>query len=323
MAMVPVAVLLISLWWLVAVKGGDARPPLIFATATACVIGRVLGFRWLEMELGMVKGIQVALPAILILMVIGVLIGLWISAGVVPLMIVYGLKLLSPQIFLPACCLICALVSLATGSSWTTAGTVGVALIGVAAGLGIDAGMAAGAIISGAYFGDKMSPLSETTNLAPAVAGSELFEHIRHMIYSTGPSFLLALVLFAVLGISGKGEGADAGEGVGVMIDSLGEIFHLHPALLLPPLLVLAMVVMKVPALPAMLAAATLGGVLAMALQGLSFQGVLDAALSGYTEVSGVEAVDKLLSDGGAGAAGWIACRGRSLSSCARWCSAG
>ena len=302
--MVPVAVLLVLLWWLVAVKGGDARPPLILATATACVIGRILGFRWLEMEDGMVKGIKVALPAILILMVIGVLIGLWISAGIVPLMIVYGLKLLSPQIFLPACCLICALVSLATGSSWTTAGTVGVALIGVAAGLGVDPGMAAGAIISGAYFGDKMSPLSETTNLAPAVAGSEIFEHIRHMTYSTGPSFVLAIGLFALLGISGKGEGAEAGEGVAVMVDSLGDLFNLNPVLLLPPLLVLAMVVMRVPALPAMLAAAALGGVLAMAVQGTSFSGVLDAALVGYTEVSGNGAVDQLLSDGGAGRGG-------------------
>jgi len=302
--MVPVLVLLGSLWWTVGVKEGDARPALIFATVTACVIGKLLGFRWLEMEDGMVKGIQVALPAILILMVIGVLIGLWISAGVVPLMIVYGLKLLSPQIFLPACCLICALVSLATGSSWTTAGTVGVALIGVAAGLGINPGMAAGAIISGAYFGDKMSPLSETTNLAPAVAGAELFEHIRHMIYSTGPSFLLALVMFVILGITGKG-GGEVGDGqVTLIVDSLGEIFDLNPLLLLPPLLVLVMVVIKVPALPAMLAAAAVGGVLAMVFQGVSFQGVLDAALSGYVEVSGVDAVDTLLSDGGAGRGG-------------------
>lgn len=302
--MVPVVILLASLWWIVAVEKGDPRGPLIFATVAAAVIGRRLGFRWRELEEGMVTGIRVALPAILILMVIGVLIGLWITAGVVPLMIVYGLNLLSPQIFLPACCLICALVSLATGSSWTTAGTVGVALIGVATGLGIDLGMAAGAIISGAYFGDKMSPLSETTNLAPAVAGSELFEHIRHMIYSTGPSFLLALGLFTLLGFSGKSEGLEGGAEVEAIVAKLGKLFVLHPVLLLPPLLVMVMVVMRVPALPAMLAAAALGGIFAMAMQGLSFLGVMDAAFGGYTKVCGLESVDKLLSKGGDGRGG-------------------
>ena len=253
----------------------------------------------------MVKGIEVAVPAILVLMVIGILIGLWIAAGVVPLMIVFGLKMLSPEIFLPACCLISALVSLATGSSWTTAGTVGVALIGVATGLGIDLGMAAGAIISGAYFGDKMSPLSDTTNLAPAVAGSELFEHIRHMVFTTGPSFLIALGLFVLLGFSSAApDGADAAS-VTSIVSSLEEIFNLSPLLWLPPGLVLLMVFLRVPALPAMLSAAALGGVLAMLLQdSFTLPDVLDAALGGYQQVTGNETVDQLLSDGGGGRGG-------------------
>jgi len=318
LALLPVAVLLPSLWWCVT-RMEDARPALVLATVVAALIGRYgLGFRWRELEQGMVKGIKVALPAILILMAIGVLIGLWVTAGVVPLLIVYGLELLSPEIFLPACCLICALVSLATGSSWATAGTVGVALIGVASGLGVNLGMAAGAIISGAYFGDKMSPLSETTNLAPAVAGSEVFEHIRHMIFSTGPSFLIALVLFAILGLSGKSDGAGAGGEVDVIVDSLGEIFTLSPLLLLPPILVLVMVVMRVPALPAMLAAAGLGGVFAIVFQQIPFVDVLEAALYGYTNVHEAELaavfesaratdlalVDELLSEGGNGRGG-------------------
>ena len=253
----------------------------------------------------MVEGIQVALPAILILMVIGILIGLWVLAGVVPLMIVYGLKILSPEIFLPACCLISALVSLATGSSWTTAGTVGVALIGVATGLGVDLGMAAGAIISGAYFGDKMSPLSDTTNLAPAVAGSELFEHIRHMLYSTVPSFTIALALFTFLGYSNAPpEGADAAS-VGPIIASLEEIFNLTPWLLLPPGLVLVMVFLRVPALPAMMSAAALGGVLAVILQDkVGVLNVLDAALGGYQKLTGNAVIDGLLADGGDGRGG-------------------
>ena len=303
LALVPVMVLLVSLWWIVAMNEGDPRPALIFAGVAAGLIGRFLGYRWRDLEEGMVEAIRVALPAILILMVVGVLIGLWITAGIVPMMIVYGLKLLSPEVFLPACCLICALVSLATGSSYTTAGTIGVALVGVAAGLGVDPGMAAGAIISGAYFGDKMSPLSDTTNLAPAVAGAELFEHIRHMIYTTGPSILIALALFALLGLSGGSSGAGGGE-VEAIIRGLEDAFHLSPWLLLPPVLVLAMVALRVPALPALLAAAAFGGGLAMLTQGVSFLGVLDAALAGYTEVAGVPRVDELLSDNGDGRGG-------------------
>ena len=301
LAVVPVGVLLGALWWIVGKHGGDPRPPLIFATVAAAAIGRFLGFRWKALEQGMLKGIHLALPAILILMVIGVLIGLWVEAGVVPLMIVYGLKLLSPEIFLPACCLICAVVSLTTGSSWTTAGTVGVALVGVASGLGINLGMAAGAIISGAYFGDKMSPLSDTTNLAPAVAGSELFSHIRHMMYSTGPSFLIALVLFAALGLMRGKAGESGSDNVAAIISGFEATFSLSAWLLLPPLLVFVMVVMRVPALPALSAAAALGGVLAMWLQDVSFMSMLDTALSGYTKESGIEAVDGLISERGGG----------------------
>jgi len=149
-----------------------------------------------------------------------------------------------------------------------------------------------------------MSPLSDTTNLAPAVAGSELFEHIRHMIYTTGPSFLIALILFSLLGYSGRSEGAVAAGEVEVIVRSLERIFNLNPLLLLPPVLVMLMVVMRVPALPAMLAAAALAGVMAMVLQGVPFLGVLDAALSGYSQVVGIAPVDKLLSDGGAGRGG-------------------
>ena len=159
------------------------------------------------MEQGILEGIAMGMKAILILCVIGASISVWIAAGVVPTLILYGLQLLSPDIFLAAGCLICAVVSLATGSSWTTASTVGIALMGVAAGLQIPAPMAAGAIVSGAYFGDKLSPLSDSTNLAPAVAGSELFEHMRHMLYTTLPALGICLIVFTLLGLNGF-EGA-------------------------------------------------------------------------------------------------------------------
>jgi NhaC family Na+:H+ antiporter len=198
------------------------------------------------------------MQAILILMLVGMLIAAWIQAGVVPLLIVYGLELISPSIFLVTACLVCCVVSLATGSSWTTAGTVGVALIGVGTALGLDLGMVAGAVVSGAYFGDKMSPLSDTTNLAPAMAGSTLVEHVRHMVFTVTPALLVALALYAALG--GRHEaGPGALERVEAVIATLDERFVLSPWLLVPPALVLTLVACSFPAIPALLIG-TFGG---------------------------------------------------------------
>ena len=176
-------------------SGGPNQIALILAAGVGIIIGIFNGFAWKELERGIVHGISLALGAILILLVVGSLIGSWILAGIVPTMISYGLSLLTPSVFYAAACLICCFVSLATGSSWTTAGTVGVALIGIATAQNLNLGLAAGAVISGAYFGDKMSPLSDTTNLAPAMAGTDLFTHIRHMLWTTIPSITIALVL--------------------------------------------------------------------------------------------------------------------------------
>jgi NhaC family Na+:H+ antiporter len=198
-----------------------------------------------------------SMQAILILLVIGMLIGTWIAGGIVPALIYYGLMIMSPSVFLVATCLICAVVSLATGSSWTTAGTVGIALIGVGSGLGIPVEMAAGAIISGAYFGDKMSPLSDTTNLAPAMAGSTLFEHVGHMIKTTGPSLIIALIIYAILGM-GHGGNADMSQ-VEELMGLMKDNFVISPLMILPPLLVIAMVVFKVPAIPGLLGGVALG----------------------------------------------------------------
>lgn len=159
-----------------------------------------LGFTWKELEEGILSTINTTMPSILILLIVGVLIGTWIISGIVPSMIYYGLNILSPSIFLVATTIICAIVSVATGSSWTTAGTIGIALLGIGSALNIPSPIIAGAIISGAYFGDKMSPLSDTTNLAPAMAGTNLFDHIKHMLYTTTPALVISLVLYGIIG---------------------------------------------------------------------------------------------------------------------------
>ena len=272
--------------------------PLILAAAVASIVGLFLGNSWKEIENGIVEGISVGMKAILILCVIGVMIGTWIASGIVPIMIYYGLQILHPSIFLVAGCLICCVVSVATGSSWTTVSTVGIALIGIAEGLGVPLPMAAGAIISGSYFGDKMSPLSDSTNLAPAVAGAELFEHIRHMLFTTAPALAIALLLYGILGWRGF-AGETSAESMDAILSALNTAFDLNPLLLLPPLLIGIVVVWRLPALPSLLGAALLGAVLAVGFQDVSLKEIFDVAQFGYAKTTGDIAVDELLHRGG------------------------
>jgi NhaC family Na+:H+ antiporter len=294
-------------------SAGPNQIALMLAGGVAAVVGIRNGFRWTEIEAGIVRGISTAMGAMLILLVVGALIGAWILAGVVPAMIDYGLVLLTPRVFYAAACAICCLVALATGSSWTTAGTVGVALVGVATAQGLHSGLAAGAIISGAYFGDKMSPLSDTTNLAPAMAGTDLFTHIRYMLWTTGPSIVVALVLFAIAGTM-MAIPADTG-GVDEIRSALDGAFALGWHLLAPVLLVLALVVRRVPAFPALVIGTLVGGLFAMLFQqevvlayanapelprvvGL-IKGVWIALFDGYVSDSGNPVLDDLLTRGG------------------------
>ena len=297
-ALIPVLFLIGALFLVISVYGLSPHIPLICAAAVAGGVAVAYGRPWKDIQEGMVHGIHLAMAAILILMAVGLMIGTWIVGGVVPAMIYYGLKVLSPGIFLVATMVICSIVSLGTGSSWSTAGTVGVALIGVGGALGIPLPMVAGAIISGAYFGDKMSPLSDTTNLAPAMAGTDVFTHIRHMVYTTGPSYLIALILYGIIGIKFAG-GALETESIDAMLVTMQQEFVINPLLLLPPVLVIVMVVKRVPPLPALLGGAVLGGIFAMLFQSSSLADVIDAAHSGYVSQSGVESVDELLSRGG------------------------
>ncbi len=297
-ALIPVVFLIVALAVVISVYHLSPHIPLICAAAVAGAVAVFNKHPWTDIQAGMVHGINLAMGAILILMVVGTMIGTWILGGVVPAMIYYGLKVLSPGIFLAATMVICSIVSLGTGSSWSTAGTVGVALIGVGGALGIPLPMVAGAIISGAYFGDKMSPLSDTTNLAPAMAGTDVFSHIRHMVYTTGPSFVLALILYAVIGLRFAGGALEA-QAIETMTSTMKAEFFIHPVLLLPPILVIVMVIKRIPPLPALLGGTVLGGIFAVATQANSLAEVIEAAHSGYVGNTGVLMVDDLLSRGG------------------------
>ena len=297
-ALIPVVFLIVALFLTIAVFKQPPHIPLISAAAVAACVAVILKHPWKEIHEGMVHGITLAMGAILILMVVGTMIGTWIMGGIVPSMIYYGLKVLSPGIFLLATLIICSIVSLGTGSSWSTAGTVGVALVGVGQGLGVPVAMVAGAIISGAYFGDKMSPLSDTTNLAPAVAGTDLFSHIRHMVYTTGPGYIIAIILYGLLGARFSGGGLKT-ENIEVILSTIKSNFFIHPILLLPPVLVIVMVVKKIPPLPALLGGTVLGGIFAMLTQSKSLAEVIQAAQSGYVSQTGVKMVDDLLTRGG------------------------
>lgn len=244
---------------------GPNQIALFMATAVAVVIGLKNGYRWSVIEKAMVKGISLSLGAVLILLSVGALIGTWMLSGTVPTLIYYGLQLLSPSWFYAASCLLCGIVAMSIGSSWTTAATIGVALIGVATGLGLSPAITAGAIVSGAYFGDKISPLSETTNLAPAVAGADLFDHIRHMLWTTVPSFALALLLFTVIGFSSDVSADFARiEQISVVLQQNFSISFLS---LIPLFVLLAMAVKKVPAFPTVFIGALLGAIWALFFQ--------------------------------------------------------
>jgi NhaC family Na+:H+ antiporter len=230
--------------------GGPNQIALLFGAVVAAIIGIRQGFKWNTIQIGMINSIKSSLGAILILLVIGALSGTWMISGVVPSMIYYGLDILNPSFFLVATCIICAIVALATGSSWSTIATVGLALLGIGGVMGISEGMIAGAIISGAYFGDKMSPLSDTTNLAPAMAGTDLFTHIRYMMYTTVPTLIITLIIFFILGFSIDSK-TDAA-GIESMQSILDSTFVISPWLFLVPMVVIGLIVMKVDALPAL-----------------------------------------------------------------------
>ena len=315
-ALVPILFLVVALSINVLIFGdagldGSNQIILIFASCVAGLMAMRLGMKWQDIIQGIQKSINTAIPAILILLIIGSLAGTWLLSGIVPTMIYYGLKMLSPSIFLVAACIVCIVVSLATGSSWSTIATIGIALMSIGKALGMHEGLIAGAIISGAYFGDKMSPLSDTTNLAPAVAGTDLFTHIRYMMFTTIPSISIAILLYLLIGLFGD-HGGNTGD-VENVLAALDSAFFIHPVLFLVPVGVIFMIVKKVPALPALIVGSLLGGVFALIFQPEIIDTVgMDGSpfVQGYTAImqaffgdvqliTSNEMVNELLSSGG------------------------
>lgn len=316
-ALIPVTALITLLSFSVYLFGEDAsygpnQIALCVGAIVASFIGWRNGIRWDELEQSIISGIVVAIKPVLILFSVGLLIGTWIMSGTVPTMIYYSLLILNPAVFYAASCLICGLIALSIGSSWTVAGTVGIALIGAAAGMGLSPEITAGAIISGAYFGDKMSPLSETTNLAPAVAGTDLFSHIGHMVWTTLPSIVIALILYLLIGLNINSD--STAEDLLVTLNLLQDNFVLNPIMLLPVLVLLIMANKKMPPIPTILAGALIAVVLALIFQrpaifALSndvasaplalFKGVWQTLFNGFSLDSGNATLDELMTRGG------------------------
>ncbi len=269
-ALTPLLVLIVLLSASVFIYGEDSsygpnQIALWIASGVAIGIGFYNRFSWVEIEDGIKSGISVAMGALLIILAVGSLIGTWLLSGTVPSMIYFGLELLNPSWFYAASALICAIISLAIGSSWTTAATIGVALMGIAVGMDMSPAITAGAVVSGAYFGDKMSPLSDTTNLAPAVAGSELFQHIRYMGYTAGPAFLIALVLFVLLGFNADAN-FKALELERMQLE-LSNTYTIGWEMLVPLVVLLVLAARGKPALPSVFFGALLGGLWAVLFQ--------------------------------------------------------
>jgi NhaC family Na+:H+ antiporter len=316
-ALIPVVVLVVQLAAAVYLFGdessyGPNQIALLVALGCAGLVGRRLGHSWAEVQSAMSQGLALGASAIFILLAVGALIGAWILSGTVPTLIQYGLAVLNPSIFYLASCLLCALVSLTIGSSWTTAGTIGVALMGIAVGIGMSPEITAGAVISGAYFGDKLSPLSDTTNLAPASAGAELFAHIRHMLWTTVPSFAIALVLFAILGL--RATPTSDAETLAGLRTAIAARFAIGPHLLIPLGLLLWMAWRRWPAFPTIAIGALVGVAFALVFQptlvaeagrGVGtgalamVAGAWKALFAGFDVETGSAVLDELLHRGG------------------------
>lgn len=268
--------------------------------AASCVTGIValrLGYSYKDMENGIVQNISKGMPAMMVVIVVGMLIGTWMASGAIPMMIYYGLKIISPSFYLVTACVVCSIISVVTGTSYGTAGTVGVAFIGIAQGLDIPLPQAAGAIVAGSYFGDKLSPFSDTTNLAPIASGSNLFDHIKHMLWTTTPAWLLGLFLYFLLGL-GAGGSVESPQMQAIM-DGIPAAFKFNVILLIPPVITLYAAISKKPTIPGMLVSSFAAMLIAIFYQGMPVINAVETMVLGHTSNTGVEIIDTLLTKGG------------------------
>ena len=309
-ALIPVFALVAMLAYNVYVFGDDALGGsnqfiLLLGGAVAAIVGFFNKVSYKQMLSEVAENVRSTTGALLILLMVGALSGTWLVSGIIPAMIYYGLQILNPTIFLAACVIICAIISIATGSSWTTAATVGIALIGIGEALGISLGMTAGAVLSGAYFGDKMSPLSDTTNLAPAMAGGDLFSHIRYMAWTTIPTVSITLVVFIILGFTITTSGVADTDAI---LKNIGAAFNISGWLFIVPVVVILLIVKKAPPLLALLIGTLLGGVFALIFQpeivssigggsSLNFETGYKGILNAITIDTAIETEDPALND--------------------------
>lgn len=271
---------------------------MIIATLVAAIVALLNGFKWKDIEEGILYGCNIAMLPMLILMMVGVLIATWIPSGTIPSLIYYGLKILSPSVFLFSVCFICCICSLATGSSWTTGATFGVAFMGIGFGLGIPPAMTAGAVVSGSIFGDKMSPLSDSTNLAAGVAEADLFDHIKSMLYSTGPAIVISLIIYLLIGLKFKTSAID-GSQINIILEGLKSNYYISAIAFIPPIIVVVLAIKKVNGLAVMVIASIVGALFAMISQGYGLGEMLNFMNYGFTSATGISEIDALLSRGG------------------------
>jgi Na+:H+ antiporter, NhaC family len=273
--------------------------PLMIGVIVAAIIAVVCGWTWDEVQKMMVGGVARALPAVFILLIIGIIVGTWIGSGVIPTMIYYGLMIISPAMFVPLVALVTGIVSITLGSSFTSIATIGLAFMVIGEGLGFPPGLVAGAVISGAYFGDKLSPLSDTTNIAPVMAETDLFSHIKHMLWDTIPAFFISIILYWIVGNRILTNHIVDSNAINSIKVGLSDVFVIHPLLLLMPIFTIFLMVRRTPAIPALMSVGLLGAVLAVWVQGGSVSAVVQMMQSGFSIDSGVDAVDTLLNHGG------------------------
>lgn len=297
-AMIPLIAMAFFLFIGIFVLESEPQIPVLLSAIVAGIVAVYLGYSWKEIEAGITAGVALSIQALLILIVLGTLIATWLASGIVPTMIYYGLDILSPQWFLPLAVVITSAVALTAGNAWAAAGIIGIAVMGVGIILGYNPAMVAGAVISGAYFGDKISPLSETTNMASGILGVDLLEHIRYMLYTTIPSWVITVILFLILGMFYGGNAENVAE-IAELQAMMDEIFLITPWLILVPIVVLGLIAMKVPAIPGLIIGAILGGAVAIGVQGETFKSVFDMMISGFEKETGNDIINELLNNGG------------------------
>ena len=298
LALIPVVVTGVLLALSVFVLDTQPHFALFIGAATAGLCAFWHGFSWETIKEGFKHSVARTIPSIIILLIIGMLIAVWISSGIVPALMYYGFEFFVARWFLPLILLFSAFMSLITGSSWSTIGTIGVAAIGVSEGLDIPLPMTAGAIVSGAFFGDKLSPMSDSTNLTPSVLGVNIYDHIRHMLYTTLPALGISLIVFTVMSFIASANNVDGGD-VSTYTDYIREHFNLSIWLFIPPMIVIFLIIKKVPAIPSLLSGLILGGAAYLIIQGGTLAGLFESIHQGFVMDTGQLEMDALFTRGG------------------------